>query len=34
LYVNYDLDEIGRDVIEKLKKMGVRIGRVGKVVKR
>jgi len=34
MYVDYDLDEIGRDVIEKLKKMGVRIGRVGRVARR
>ena len=34
LYVNYDLDEIGKDVIEKLRKMGVRIGRVGRVARR
>ena len=32
LYINYSLDEIGRDVLEKLKeKMGVTIGRVGKI---
>jgi len=34
LYINYDLSEIGQDVIEKLKKMGVRVGRVGEVVRR
>ena len=34
LYINYSLDEIGEDVIEKLKKMGVTVGRVGRVVRR
>jgi DNA adenine methylase len=34
LYINYSLDEVGSEVLEKLKKMGVTIGRVGRVERR
>lgn len=34
LYVNYDLNEIGQDVLKKLEKVGVTIGRVGAIARR
>lgn len=35
LYINYGLDEIGRDTIERLKReMGITVGRVGRIARR
>ena len=34
LYINYNLNEIGQDVLKKLEKMGVTIGRIGAIARR
>jgi DNA adenine methylase len=33
LYINYSLDEVGQDVVERLKRMGVTVQRIGKVAR-